>query len=175
MRQLTTALLVASVLLLGGCTMPGAPDDSTRLETGAGERAAAAPASATPGDSAAPNDPTVPAQADGSRTDAPATSPADPAPPMSDPLPAERVPDGSAAPAALDRSCRTSADCVVKNVGSCCGAMPSCVNANAKPDPAAVQAQCARNGMSSICGFKEVTGCSCVVGTCQDEAGAVAQ
>ena len=93
---------------------------------------------------------------------------------MSDPLPPEEVRE-PAAPAALDRSCRTSADCVVKNVGNCCGAMPACVNKGARPDPAAVQAQCARQGMSSICGFKEVTGCSCVAGTCQDEAGAVAQ
>jgi hypothetical protein len=90
---------------------------------------------------------------------------------MSDPLPPEPVPaQGSANPSSPDRSCRTSADCVVKNVGSCCGAMPACVNVDARTDPAAVQAQCARQGMSSVCGFKEVTSCSCVAGTCQDGA-----
>lgn len=78
-------------------------------------------------------------------------------------------------PSNPDRSCKTDADCVVKDVGNCCGAMPACVNKDARTDPAAVQAQCARQGMSSVCGFKEVTSCSCVAGTCQDGGGAVAQ
>ena len=167
MRLLTSAILLASALFLGGCTMPGATDDATRLETGAGDRAAVA----TP--DAAPAPATSPAPATPS---APPTIDIDAAPPMSQPLPPEQVPARAAsASGALDRSCRTSADCTVKNVGNCCGAMPACVNTNARPDPAAVQAQCAKDGMSSVCGFKEVTGCSCVAGTCQDQAGAVTQ
>ncbi|WP_370451311.1 hypothetical protein [Lysobacter sp. N42] len=90
---------------------------------------------------------------------------------MSDPLPPERLPDAAAA-LSPDRSCRTDADCVVKNVGNCCGAMPACVNKDARTDPAAVQAECARKGMSSICGFKPVESCECVAGTCTDRIAA---
>ncbi|MFC0677203.1 hypothetical protein ACFFGH_04955 [Lysobacter korlensis] len=106
-----------------------------------------------------------------------------PAPPMSDPLPPQQVPDirptGAAAPsdsptlAALDRSCRTSADCAVKDVGSCCGYKPACLNTNAKPDPGAVKAQCAQQGMVSTCGFEEIQSCACVQGRCESaDAGA---
>lgn len=86
------------------------------------------------------------------------------APPMSRPLPPEQV----ATPVALDRSCRTDADCAVKNVGNCCGAMPACVNRNSPTDPAAVQAECARKGIVSACGFQPVDSCSCTAGTCTD-------
>jgi hypothetical protein len=97
------------------------------------------------------------------------------APPMSDPLPPQQVPETAAenrpastdAVAALDRSCRTAADCAVKNVGNCCGYMPACVNTNAKPDPDAVQAQCAKQGMASVCGFQEIRSCQCVQGKCE--------
>lgn len=66
------------------------------------------------------------------------------------------------------RSCKTDSDCAVKNVGNCCGAFPSCVNKDAKTDPATVQAQCAKAGMASVCGFQEVSGCQCVQGECQN-------
>jgi hypothetical protein len=103
-----------------------------------------------------------------------------PAPPMSDPLPPEPVPEsvpanppaGTDRVAALDRSCRTGADCAVKNVGNCCGYMPACVNTNAKPDPDAVQAQCAKQGMASVCGFQEIRSCQCVQGQCEADAAA---
>ncbi|GAB1597099.1 hypothetical protein [Lysobacter claricitrinus] len=80
-------------------------------------------------------------------------------------LPPQRVERG--APKLLT-SCATDSDCAVKNVGSCCGAMPACVNRNSPVDPAAVQAECARQGMSSTCGFKDIQSCSCVAGTCRD-------
>lgn len=92
-----------------------------------------------------------------------------PAPPMSTQLPPERVPD-TGAPPRLNTSCRTSSDCAVKNVGNCCGAMPACVNRNSAVNPEAVKAQCARNGLMSTCGFKDVQSCSCVAGTCQDNS-----
>lgn len=87
-----------------------------------------------------------------------------PPPPMSDPLPPERVPDGK--PVTLDRSCRTDADCTVKNVGNCCGYYPACVNKDSPTDPEGVQAQCAKDGMASVCGFAEISGCRCVQGQC---------
>lgn len=88
-------------------------------------------------------------------------------PSMSDPLPPELVPDGK--PVILDRSCKTDADCTVKNVGNCCGAYPACVNKSSPTDPQGVQAECAKNGIASVCGFNEITACRCVRNQCVDE------
>ena len=86
-------------------------------------------------------------------------------PPMSDPYPPARVGDRSG-PVEVVRSCRTDSDCVVKNVGNCCGAMPACVNRDSPTDPAGVQARCAKEGMASVCGFAEIEGCRCADGQC---------
>ena len=67
----------------------------------------------------------------------------------------------------LDRSCRVDSDCAVKDVGSCCGYSPSCVNSAAQPDPKAVQAACAESGMAGVCGFREIEACACVSNTCE--------
>ena len=83
---------------------------------------------------------------------------------MSKPLPPQRVAD---APPALDYACRTASDCAVKNVGNCCGQEPRCVNVNSPTDPAAVQAQCAKEGRASICGFQPIQGCECRAGRCE--------
>ena len=99
---------------------------------------------------------------------------ATPAPPVSQPPPAtaprpgamERKPVADAS--APNRSCKVDSDCAVKDVGNCCGAFPMCVHRDAKTDPAAVRAQCAKDGMASICGFVEVSGCQCVQGQCQN-------
>lgn len=106
---------------------------------------------------------------------APQPDTAVPAPPMSSPLPATPMPAEPAAPAVagvpdLDRSCRVDADCAVKNVGSCCGYSPACVNTGAQPDPAAVQAACAESGMAGVCGFEEIEACACVANTCEPKA-----
>ena len=69
-------------------------------------------------------------------------------------------------PVVLNRSCKTDADCTVKNVGNCCGYYPACVNVDAKTNPEAVQAQCAKSGMASVWGFPEISGCTCVKGQC---------
>jgi hypothetical protein len=74
-------------------------------------------------------------------------------------------------PSNPDRSCKSDSDCVVKDIGNCCGRFPACVNKSAKTDPAAVRAQCAKDGMSSICGFEDVTACQCVEGQCRSAAG----
>lgn len=104
------------------------------------------------------------------------TTPASPAPQPPKAAPAPAAPTttapvehaGSANPMAPDRSCRTDADCAVKDVGNCCGRFPLCVNKDAKIDPAAVRAQCAKDGMASTCGFQEVGGCQCVQGRCEN-------
>jgi hypothetical protein len=67
-------------------------------------------------------------------------------------------------------ACQTDADCVVKNVGNCCGYYPRCVNQDFVADPAGVSEACKREGMSSVCGFEEPTGCACIAGRCQNGA-----
>lgn len=88
--------------------------------------------------------------------------PAATAPPV-----AETAPTSPAAsPVVVDKSCRSDADCTVKNVGNCCGYYPACVNVGSRTDPAGVQASCQAKGMMSVCGFAEISGCSCVKGQC---------
>jgi len=83
-------------------------------------------------------------------------------PPKSTPYPPRVVPKA----VAVDSSCKTSADCAVKDVGNCCGAMPACVNKDSPTDPAAVQAQCQAKGMMGVCGFREISACQCDNGQC---------
>ena len=66
----------------------------------------------------------------------------------------------------IDTRCRSNADCAVKNVGNCCGAMPACVNRDSITDPQAVQAQCQAKGMMGLCGFREISACQCDNGQC---------
>lgn len=110
---------------------------------------------------------------------APAQPPTQSAPSRPDPgLPSPEAPiaktRAGSAPAALDRTCRTDADCAVKDVGSCCGYFPACVNANSPTDPAAVKAQCAASGMASVCGFQDIAACTCTAGKCEAAAGSAA-
>jgi hypothetical protein len=83
------------------------------------------------------------------------------------PLPPERVDDRAPAEVKVDTSCRTDADCAVKDVGNCCGHYPACVNVNSPTDPKGVQARCAKQGMASVCGFQEIRSCACVKGSCE--------
>ncbi|GEM_PF-3465998 len=86
------------------------------------------------------------------------------------PAPTSSLPPATAAtPAAvaIDRSCRSDADCTVKNVGNCCGAYPACVNVASPVDPAGVQARCQAQGMMGVCGFTEIQGCRCLQGQCR--------
>jgi hypothetical protein len=99
-------------------------------------------------------------------TQAPQAGPV-PSPPAASPAPPST--------AQVSRSCKVDADCAVKDVGSCCGYFPACVSKDAKPDPAAVRAQCATQGVAGVCGFREVSGCSCVQGTCRDAGSGGAQ
>jgi len=80
------------------------------------------------------------------------------------------LPPREAGAVTVDYACRTSADCAVKNVGNCCGAMPACVNKNSPTDPQGVQAQCAASGRMGVCGFADVTACQCVSGRCESDS-----
>lgn len=143
MRRLLTVLLVSSLLALAACAAPS-PE---------GARAA----TPTAGDVATPASDNAQAAAQATRARAP------------EPTPKERQADSAQTPVKLDFSCRTDADCAVKNVGNCCGAKPACVNANSPTDPEGVKAECARKGMMAMCGFKPIEGCQCVQGQCKDK------
>ncbi len=138
MRLRHFAFAALAALLLVGCTAPTSTPDAP----------SASPAPATPVAATPP-------------LEAPAATPRPAAPASAETAPAVDASNPS-------RSCKTDSDCAVKNVGNCCGAFPSCVNKDAKTDPAAVQAQCAKAGMASVCGFQEVSGCQCVQGQCQN-------
>lgn len=99
----------------------------------------------------------------------PVEPPASVPPPVSKPLPPQR---GGTQPVNVDRSCRTDADCAVKDVGNCCGYFPACVNKASPTDPAGVKAQCAASGMASVCGFQEISACTCTAGKCEAAGGA---
>ena len=154
MPRLLPSVLLA--LVLGACTAPVPEDDGAPAQ-------ARSPASA---DGAA-----APAPAPAQLADAGDATPAPPAPgrrapPTGGPLPADVVPDKEVA---LDRSCRSDADCEVKNVGNCCGYYPACLNKDSPTDPAGVQARCARDGVMSTCGFPTIESCRCDAGKCTEQ------
>jgi hypothetical protein len=157
-NPLRALFLPLSLALLAACTAPTtnpAPEAPGTAQAQADAQEAAPPTatSRTRADSDTPGTPASTA----------ATPPIKP-PRMSDPLPPEVLP----APVKLDRSCRTDADCSVKDVGNCCGHYPSCVNVDSPTDPEGVQAQCAQRGMVSVCGHPVLEGCACVQGQCED-------
>ena len=76
-------------------------------------------------------------------------------------------------PVQIDTTCTRDADCTIKDVGNCCGYYPACVNVDSPTDPAAVKAQCAREGTMSVCGFPEISSCRCEAGQCQPGTAAV--
>lgn len=104
----------------------------------------------------------APASSDGAAGDPPST----PAPKPT----GGNLPPRQAGAVTVDYTCTTSADCAVKNVGNCCGAMPACVNKDSPTDPQGVQAQCAASGRMGVCGFADVTACQCVSGRCESDS-----
>jgi hypothetical protein len=100
----------------------------------------------------------------------PSASVAETAPPA--PLLATDPPSG---PGEVDRTCRTDADCTVKNVGNCCGYFPACVNVDSPTFPEQVKAECERNGTASVCGFEEISACQCVQQRCEAAPAAVGE
>lgn len=146
--RVRTLAAVSLAAMLAACTATAPQPD-----------AAHAPAAGVAAEGAAP----IPASAPPA-----ATQPAKP-PRMAAPLPAQRKAGGDTV--TVDRSCDTDADCAVKDVGNCCGYYPSCVNKDSPTDPEGVKAQCAKGGMSSVCGFPEISACTCNAGTCESAGG----
>ena len=79
-------------------------------------------------------------------------------------------------PGVVDASCKTDADCAIKDVGSCCGYNPRCVNKDSPTFPEQVKASCGKEGRVGICGFPAISSCHCEHGTCAgDSSGASVQ
>jgi hypothetical protein len=139
--------LLTAALALGGCVMNaggGNPNDA----------AAASRTAPPPPDMATPDIPTPIADASGT-------------PLIEQPASDEAVAAPAAeAPGKVDDSCTTDADCAVKDVGNCCGYYPACVNADSPTFPEQVKAECAKNDMQSVCGFRDIACCQCVEGRC---------
>ena len=72
----------------------------------------------------------------------------------------------------VDRTCKINSDCAVKNVGSCCGQRPACVNKDSRTFPDQVRAQCTKEHRMGVCGFPSISGCECVAGKCEAQTGA---
>lgn len=141
MRLRQFAFAAFTALLLAGCAAPTSSSGAPKAP--AVDRTTPSPAAPAPAVAPAPKAPD--AQAPDTRETAPGLNASNPS-----------------------RSCRTDSDCAVKDVGNCCGAYPMCVNKDARTNPAAVRAQCEKDGMASICGFQEVSGCQCVKGRCEN-------
>ena len=154
-RTFAFSLLVASSLLLAACSAPGDKPASTAVEEAPTSVGAAPMPTAVA---------TTPAKL--------APTPAAPASAAPEP-PAIAVPEGkpSMPPPSLGqdsgRACKTSADCAVKDAGSCCGYRPVCVNKDTPTFPEKVKAACANEGRVGICGFQAIDGCECVSGKCE--------
>ncbi|MEO8002856.1 MAG: hypothetical protein ABI644_13355 [Arenimonas sp.] len=71
----------------------------------------------------------------------------------------------------VDFSCKTDSDCKIKDVGSCCGYRPACVNKDSETYPEQVKAECGKKGMAGICGFPSISSCSCTNSKCEGVAG----
>lgn len=161
-RYLRTISFAFALLVLNACAAP-APNGNLQADADAAkDSSAAVPASAA----------SAPAT-----TGAAAQEERKPDKPMrtGGPLPAEKVSPKGAKPVELDFSCKSDADCEVKNVGNCCGYYPACVNRNSPTDPEGVQAQCAKSGMMSVCGWADISSCSCKQGKCAAESNQVTE
>jgi hypothetical protein len=87
------------------------------------------------------------------------------------PKPAAASPDDIASAKQVDYGCESDADCAVKNIGNCCGYYPACVNVDSPTFPEQVKQRCEADGMSSICGFPDISACRCVENRCEAAAG----
>jgi hypothetical protein len=150
-RPLRVLSFAFAIIALGACAAPRAP--GADAQTAVDEASARSAPVAMPAPAAAQPTQESPAPQKPMRTGGPL-------PPESDP-----------GQVVIDSSCKTDADCAVKNVGNCCGYYPACVNVNSPTDPKGVQAECAKKGMASVCGFPEISSCNCTQGRCEAAPG----
>jgi hypothetical protein len=158
--MLSLCLTLSMVSCLGGCA--GASPDVAPSNT-ADSSAAPSPADSNP-NSKAPvqaSSPTPSSTTPGTTPEAVANSATDTSPTL-EPTPTNESGTGDK----LDLSCKSDADCTVKDVGSCCGYHPACVNKDSPTYAEQVKARCASEGRVGICGFQPVDACTCSAGKC---------
>lgn len=68
---------------------------------------------------------------------------------------------------APDLSCSADTDCAIKDVGSCCGYRPRCVNKSARVNPMAAKRNCPESAKSAVCGYPAIKACKCDDGQCR--------
>lgn len=70
----------------------------------------------------------------------------------------------------IDYTCVEDTDCVVKDIGNCCGIYNACVNKDSVADRQFVRSACGREGQASFCttGIAPGTACGCINGKCQN-------
>ncbi len=169
LRRFGLVFSTAVVLAVAACTAPSTSNGTAPADATADTR------SATTGQSSADS-------AEASASTPVQTPPRPPQlPPVERPSPrpslgqdsgnAGQVPAGGTVE--IDRSCSSDAQCTVKDVGNCCGYYPACVNVDSPTDPEGVQAQCAKTGMASVCGFPAISSCQCVAGQCEGSSQAL--
>lgn len=158
LRYLCTFSFAFALLALNACAAP-APNGELQADADAAKDSSAAvsPAPTTPAPSAVGN-----AAQEQSKPDKPMRT--------GGPLPPDPVAPKGGKPVEIDFSCKSDADCEVKNVGNCCGYYPACVNRNSPTDPEGVKAECAKSGMMSVCGWAEISSCSCQQGKCEAQS-----
>jgi len=66
----------------------------------------------------------------------------------------------------INYSCNEDSDCVIKDVGNCCGYYPKCVNSDAKVSRDTVEKVCSEGGLIGVCGFPSIKSCECSGGKC---------
>ena len=170
MKLFAPILLFVALSLLTGCpdSTPSATDTAASTEAeanGSSEVDAQAAAEAEAAMPDAVTDPDAPIPPPPEPSDGGVVSPPPP-PPTSHSSIAVGEPNPGA-PNVVDQSCNTDADCAIKDVGSCCGYAPACVNKSSPTFPEQVQAKCAKDGRMGICGFPAITGCKCTAGKCE--------
>ena len=149
-------------------TTPEAANPETSTSPNAADEAVGPPESATPM-AASPRSPAAPEPA---RPRAPGIAvgepdPTHPAPISTDAHPHVQRDSGAVTgKSSSGADCQTDSDCAIKDVGSCCGYRPQCVNKNTPTFPEQVRARCGHEGRVGICGFPAITGCQCVAGKC---------
>jgi hypothetical protein len=66
----------------------------------------------------------------------------------------------------LPTACQSEADCVIADVGNCCGHYPACVTKQKPFDRYELRRICEKESIGSVCGYPDVSGCRCVNGQC---------
>ncbi|MDD5194039.1 MAG: hypothetical protein PHF67_05675 [Candidatus Nanoarchaeia archaeon] len=63
--------------------------------------------------------------------------------------------------ASIDYSCERALDCEIKDIHSCCGYYPKCVNKNSIANATLVSELCSSVSNTGYCGYKNIQSCKC--------------